>query len=138
MTSGMSQRFTSPSLLSSVKFATSGVTMLPWKYGVWPGSSHDHFSFGSNEFGGCGGEVHVGALPPTLSGGTWHLSTGGPESALPSSGLNCASNPGPPPSVPPSFPNFGFDPHAITTQTATEQAKRARIPAPPSQFNSIA
>ena len=79
MTSGMSHKFTSPSLLSSVKFATSGVTMLPWMtLPVAGGASHVHFTFGSNEFGGCGGAVHVGALSPVPSGGTWHLSTGGP------------------------------------------------------------
>src|SRR5262249_3243621 len=67
--SGTSHRLISPSALSSVRFATSGVTML---YGsVAP--VHDHCSSGSKLFGGAL-SVHCGT-PLSLSC-TWHMSTG--------------------------------------------------------------
>src|ERR1700722_19721998 len=95
MTLGMSQRSTMPSPLVSTISATSGVTMLPAQLApaAWAaGSVHVHLTAGSNEFGGAGGAVHVGALPDGLPGATWHASI------LAASGL------------PPSFTRIGVLP----------------------------
>src|SRR5262245_26746128 len=53
MTSGMSQRSISPSLLSSVKLPTSGVTMLPWYIEGLGGAVHSHWTSGVNESAGA-------------------------------------------------------------------------------------
>ena len=75
----MSQRSTWPSPLVSTISATSGMTMLPGNSVVpdsLAGSVHVHLMTGSNELGGAGGCVQVGALSDPLSGGTWQTSTG--------------------------------------------------------------
>ena len=101
-TSGMSHRLISPSALSSVRFATSGVTML---YGSLA-PVQVHWMSGSKASGGAR-SVHCGT-PFPMSSCTWHKSTG-PESPL-----------APLPSAPPPPGRLG-EPQATRAQTTVHR-----------------